>query len=232
MNVTKLNYAQFKVEKQKILSLVREWQRTDEEFFDQNYSIVCNSDLRYHWKESVIDMITFLEKNIPEEEEPNFEKGRFSFFIAEDEEGIQGIALGIGPCTLQGYSVTLFGISGTFFEIKDMLIARAAMHSRCYSIKDKVPHKSIGKELLKALVNHVNTLDKPYPILARPHHNNRIAHDFFENHLFRLECGSIGHSYILKVADFVRVPKAHKEHLGNKRVLIIEDYEVPSIVRM
>ena len=59
-----MNYTQFKIEKQKILSVVREWQKTDKEFYVQNYSRLHNSDLHYHWSESVRDMINFLEKRI------------------------------------------------------------------------------------------------------------------------------------------------------------------------
>ncbi|WP_454781884.1 hypothetical protein [Legionella sp. WA2022007384] len=56
-------------------------------------------------------MINFLEKDISEEENSNFEKNEFAFFIAEDE----GIALGYGPSTYRSYSNEFFGISGTFF---------------------------------------------------------------------------------------------------------------------
>ncbi|HAT6978756.1 TPA: hypothetical protein JAN54_10780 [Legionella pneumophila] len=231
MNVRKLNYAQFKLEKQKILSLMREWQKTANEFFDQNYSRLSNPDLHHHWCESVSDMIKFLEKNIPEKDESNFEKNDFAFFIAEDVD-IQGIALGSGPCTYRGYSNEFFGISGTFFEIEDIIISAASMLSRCYLVEKEGAHKRIGKELLKAVVDHVSTLNKPYPISARPHYNNRTAHDFFEKNLFELGCGSMEHSYTLKVTDFVNINKnIHKELIANKSTLVIEDYQSPSLIR-
>lgn len=227
MKVRKLNYTQFKIEKQKILSVVREWQKTDKEFYAQNYSRLHNSDLHYHWSESVRDMINFLEKDIQEKDDSKFEKNDFAFFIAEDDD-IQGIALGSGPCTYRGYSNEFFGISGTFFEINEMIIAASSMLSRCYPIEDKVSHKRIGKELLKAVVNHVSTLDKPYPISARPHYNNNTAHEFFEKNLFKLGCGSMGHSYTLKVGDFVYIDqKIHKENIANKITLVIDDYQSP-----
>lgn len=230
MNVRKLNYAQFKLEKQKILSLMCEWQKTDNEFFHQNYSRLYNSDLHNYWRESVRDMINFLEKKISEKDDSNFEKSDFSFFIAEDGD-IQGIALGIGPCTYRAYSNEFFGISGTFFEIKDMIISASSMLSRCFPIEGDVSHKRIGKELLKAVVNHVSTLDKSYPISARPHYNNQTAHDFFGKNLFGLACGSMGHSFTLKVADFVHINKnIHKELIANQSTVVVEDYQPPSLV--
>ncbi|VEB35569.1 hypothetical protein [Legionella cherrii] len=230
MKVRKLNYPQFKLEKQKILSLMREWQKTANEFFEQNYSRLSNSDLHYHWRESVRDMIIFLEKDIPENDERNFEKNDFAFFIAEDDD-IQGIALGSGPHTYRSNSNEFFGIRGTFFEIEEMIISAPSMLSRCYSIEGEGAHKRIGKELLKAVVDHVSTLDNPYPISARPHYNNRTAHDFFEKNLFELECGSIGHSYRLKVANFVNIDKnIHQELMANKSTVVIEDYESLSLV--
>jgi hypothetical protein len=237
MKIRILNYAQFLTEKQKILSVVRAWQKIDNEFFDQCYSKLTNSGLRYHWTESVKAMIEFLEKDIPEKDGNNFEKNGFSFFIAEDDGDdadadadaedsiIEGIALGSGIRTYGGYSITLFGTSGTFFEIKDMIIGASSMLPRCYPIENKVPPKRIGKELLKAIVNHLSTQDTPYPILARPHHNNETAHNFFEKYLFKLDCGSIGHSFTLNVADFIYIDQVHKEKIKDKDILVIEDYQ-------
>ena len=235
MKVRKLNYAQFKLEKQNLLSLVREWQKTDNEFFDQNYSKLYNSDLHYYWCESVQDMINFLEKDISEAKDLNFEKNECVFFIAEDDD-IQGIALGYEPSTYRGYTNEFFGISGTFFEIKDMMISPTSMISRCYSIEEEeeedVPHKKIGKELLKAVVDHVNTLDRSYPISARPNYNNQTAKDFFEKNLFELGCDSMGHRYTLKVANFVHIDKnIHKEVVTNMNTLVIEDYQPLSFTR-
>ncbi|MBI2785919.1 MAG: hypothetical protein HYX60_06290, partial [Legionella longbeachae] len=193
MKIRKLDYTQFKIEKQKILSMMREWKQTEKEFSMLNYAKKHNSDLSYHWGHSVKDMIKYLEKDILETEDCSYAKNDFAFFIAE-EDGIQGIALAAGPYTYRGYSTDFFGVSGTYFEIKEIMISASSMISRCYPIEDKMPHKEIGKELLKAIVNHASSLNKLYPILARPHYNNKTAHKFFEKHFFELDCGSMGHS--------------------------------------
>ncbi|STX29945.1 Uncharacterised protein [Legionella beliardensis] len=231
MKVRKLSYAQFKVEKQKILAIVRGWENTYKEFFDKNYSIMHNSDLRYHWRESIVDMINFLEKNITEQTGSNLEKNGFALFIAEDDnENIQGMALGGGLRTYGGYSNTFFGMSGTFYEIKEMIISASSMLSRCYQAEDKVLHKSIGKELLKAIINHVQTQAIPYPIAARPHHSNEIAHKFFEKYLFTLGCGSLGHSYTLNVAEFGYIDQSHhKECIASTTVVVFDDYKSPTM---
>lgn len=232
MKVRKLNYEQLKAEKSKILSLMLKWQKTYKEFFDLNYAKASNLDLRYHWNESVSDMIEFLQKDIPEQDECRYATNGFAFFIAEDDDNeVLGIALGGGISTYRGFANQLFGISGTFFRIEEMVISVSAMLPRCFRIEEIVPHRRIGKELLKAVVNHVNTLEKQYPISVCPHYNNKNAHEFFEKNLFTLGCGSMGHSYALKIADFEHINKnIHKERIAGKNTFVIDDYKSPSII--
>ncbi|CEK11815.1 hypothetical protein [Legionella hackeliae] len=195
MKIRKLSYSEFEAEKQNVLAVLLEWQKMQEEHTSKNLFKSTNSNLLYHWKESVKDMIAYLKKEISNEGAIRFKKNGFCFLIAEENDEIQGMALGVGLCTYKSQANEFFGASGLYFDISDMLISASCMLSRCYPQETEQAHKRVGKELLKAMVNHVSSMEKPCRVLARPHFNNEIAQQFFAKYLFQESGGFLGYSF-------------------------------------
>ncbi|WED43513.1 hypothetical protein [Legionella cardiaca] len=225
MKIRKLSYPEFEAEKQNLLAVLLEWQKMEKEYTSKNLFKSTNSNLLYHWKESVKDMVDFLKKNISEESVSRYKKNGFCFLIAEEDEEIQGIALGGGIRTYNWEANNFFGASGMYFEISEMLISASCMLSRCYP-QETQTHKRVGKELLIAMVNHVSSMEKPYRVLGRPHFNNESAKQFFAKHLFQQSGGFLGYSYTLEVEHFKLIGKSmSRELIARENIWLIEDYD-------
>jgi hypothetical protein len=211
MKIRKLNETLFKSEKQKILSVILEWKesyRIDVEGMVKKLGLRNAtwfakepSELLGNWWESMNDMINFLEKN--QEKYPH----GFTFFIAENDEDntIQGIAMGYGPQKYGGHCNSIFGIkAGTYFKIQEIMVSEPHIFARGFHTlyNYNASHQRIGKALLQAVVHHVNNLDKPYPISSQPHPGNDHAREFFSKNFFKSDSGSMGCSYVLEVSDF------------------------------
>ncbi len=136
--------------------------------------------------------------------------------------------LGGGICTYKSQANEFFGAMGRYFEISEMLISASCMLSRCYPQEENLQaHKQVGKELLIAMVDHVNSLGKQCRVLARPHFNNETAKQFFSKHLFKQSGGCIGYSYTLEIEHFKWIAKArHRELIAKEYTWLIEDYNV------
>ena len=226
MKIRKLNYSEFEVEKQNLLTVLLEWQKKQEEHTSKNPFKSTNYNLLHHWRESVNDMVAYLKKDISREGACRFKKNGFCFLIAEDEKEIQGVALGSGICTYQSQANEFFGANGMYFEISDMLISASCMLSRCYPQETEQAHKRVGKELLLTMVNHVSSMEKPCRVLGRPHFNNEIAKQFFAKHRFQQSGGFLGYSYTLEVDHFKWIDKTmSRERIATESIWLIEDYD-------
>jgi hypothetical protein len=247
MEVRKLNYAEFLLEKQKILELVSEWEKEAKDkhnekakeliknnsFFSD--SLTKNRSISYQfWSDSLMDMKSFLKKELSKEAGEELEKNGFAFFIAHSNGAVKGIALLDGIHNFTDQANEFFGVKlGSQYEVQDIIISASSMIDRYYPAKDKLDNTVLRteKELIKSIVQHVRGFGEPKPIIVRPHFQDDYSATFFTNNAFQRNCGAFGISFTLEVNAFPYINNTTQiEKIAGNDVLVIENYSHPNFV--